>query len=119
MFDISECSAKWKGLAVGPAGEIVAADFLDATDSIIAILDALGSGLAMVKSDMTGNAGHIRKHVAAAPPGVTLQALVQKDIQAGVAGKDGTAAMSLLWLKRYAARPSPTRARDRGGGTRG
>jgi hypothetical protein len=68
----------------------------------------------MVKSDMTGNASHIRKHVAAAPPGVTLQALVLKDVQAGVAGKDGTAAMSLLWLKRYGCHRGQPVRRARG-----
>jgi hypothetical protein len=101
-FDINVCAAKWKGLKPNDAGEIVADEFLDACDSIISILDALGTGLSMVKSDMTGNVGHIRKNAAAFGPGVTLQAMVKKDIEGKVASKDGTTAMSLLWLKRCA-----------------
>jgi len=99
-FDIKACVTKWQSLPMQESGDVPTAEFLDACDSIISIFDCLGSGLAMVKSDMGGNVAHIRRNMAAFPPGVTLQAMVQKDIADGVTGKDGTTAMSLLWLKR-------------------
>ncbi|KAG8459119.1 hypothetical protein KFE25_002526 [Diacronema lutheri] len=99
-FDVNVCAAKWKELKVGEHGDIAVEEFLDACDSIISILDAMGSGLGMVKSDMTGNVGHIRRNAAKFGPGVTLQAMVKKDIEDKVEGKDGSTALSLLWLKR-------------------
>jgi len=101
-FDVNVCAAKWKELKVGEHGDIAVEEFLDACDSIISILDAMGSGLGMVKSDMTGNVGHIRRNAAKFGPGVTLQAMVKKDIEDKVEGKDGSTALSLLWLKRCA-----------------
>mmetsp|Transcript_44821 Transcript_44821/g.111080 ORF Transcript_44821/g.111080 Transcript_44821/m.111080 type:complete len:201 (-) Transcript_44821:271-873(-) len=99
-FDIHVCAAKWQGLNLDEKGDMVAEEFLSACDSIISILDVMGSGLGMVKSDMTGNSGHIRRNLAKFGPGVTLQAMVAKDIENKVATKDGTTATSLLWLKR-------------------
>lgn len=99
-FDINVCAAKWKGLKISEQGDMAAEELLEACESIISILDAMGSGLGIVKSDMTGNVAHIRRNMAKFGPGVMLQAMVKKDIEDKVASKDGTTAMSLLWLKR-------------------
>lgn len=107
-FDTANCLAKWEAVKVGEKGSIPAAEFLDACDAIISIFDCLGSGLGMVKKDMVGNVTHIRNNMANFPPDVTLDAMVQKDIEAKVTHKDGTTAMSLLWLKRYAPQRQPS-----------
>lgn len=101
-FDINLCAAKWKALTVNEQGDMAAEELLDACDSIISIFDAMGSGLAIVKSDMSGNVAHMRRNVATFGPGVSLQVMVQKDVEDKVTDKDGTTAMSLLWLTRYA-----------------
>lgn len=80
---------------------MVPVQFLEACESIISIFDCLGSGLGVVKSDMLGNVTHIRRNLAGFPPEATLFAMVQKDVDGKVHEKDGSTALSLLWLKRY------------------
>jgi len=100
QFDLSGCVGKWLEVTITESGDIKAKEFLDACEKLTTIFDCLGSGLGMVKGDMTGNINHIRNNMASFPPDVTLREMVAKDIADRVTGKDGTTAMSLLWLKR-------------------
>ena len=65
--------------------------------------DALGStAFAPVKSDIAGNIKKIRGWHAKDEQGTaTLQALVQKEMDAGTTKASGSATDALLWLKRY------------------
>lgn len=73
-------------------------DFLEATESLVTIFDALGSvAFSPVKSDMLGNVKKIRERFLAAPTeSETVQDLVRNEIKT----KKHVAAEGLLWLTR-------------------
>lgn len=76
--------------------QIDAFGFLEATESLVVILESLGSAFGPVKSDILGNVKTVRTQLNASPECKTLQALIQKEINA----KQNIAKEALLWLKR-------------------
>ncbi|EGD80436.1 hypothetical protein PTSG_11081 [Salpingoeca rosetta] len=76
--------------------------FVDSAEEILPIFDALGStAFAPVKSDISGNIKKLRGwHAKDTENTQTLQALVQKEIDAGTTKASGSATDALLWLKR-------------------
>jgi len=79
-------------------GEIATGEFLEASESVVALFDLLGStAFAPVQKDMTGNIKKIRDRETADPDNSkTLQSLVKSEL----AEKKHTATEGLLWLNR-------------------
>jgi len=81
---------------------ILAESFLNACSEIVPFFDLLGStAFAPVKSDINGNIGKLRSRL---DPGncseITLQDIVQKEIDAKTTTVKNSATDALLWLKR-------------------
>jgi hypothetical protein len=105
---LEEVSAKWLECKPAADGGIDPITFLAASSSITKILDLL-TGMGIVKSDMEGNIGKILANLSKAPPGASLQQMVDAEITGGgvkaadaAAGGeyDASTACALTWLKR-------------------
>jgi len=82
--------------------EILAESFLNACSEIVPFFDLLGStAFAPVKSDINGNIGKLRSRLDPAQGSeLTLQGIVQKEIDAKTTTVKNSATDALLWLKR-------------------
>lgn len=83
-------------------GKIVTQTFLDACSEIVPFFDVLGStAFAPVKSDINGNITKLRKKQATNPEKfVTLQDIVNAEIEEKTTKAKNSATDALLWLKR-------------------
>ncbi|XP_057295652.1 glycolipid transfer protein-like [Hydractinia symbiolongicarpus] len=83
-------------------GKIVTQSFLDACSEIVPFFDVLGStAFAPVKSDINGNIAKLRKKLATNPEKfVTLQDIVNSEIEEKSTKAKNSATDALLWLKR-------------------
>jgi hypothetical protein len=99
----TEVTPRFEAVDAGRAadGATPTVPFLDACDALIRIFDALGKAFALVKSDMSGNVGKLRKRHAEDPARfATLEAIAGADIAAGTTASTSSATCALLWLKR-------------------
>lgn len=82
-------------------GEIPTLPWLEACEGPKDLLTGLGSIMQKVWADVGGNIETIQNKYNSNPAQFsTLQLIVYEDIENGVAGNDGSAAMAVLWLKR-------------------
>ena len=105
----SQVCEKWKGLKVaadGKGGQMVAADFADASLAIISVFDLI-SGMGVASGDMKGNANTVAKIAAAAAPGATVNELILAEIDGKdakaigkIVGDGKTISCAVLWLCR-------------------
>jgi len=85
-----------------PEDENIAAQaFLDACSEIVPFFDVLGStAFAPVKSDINGNITKLRTRLDPNNPTLTLQEIINKEIETKSTKAKNSATDALLWLKR-------------------
>mmetsp|Transcript_3618 Transcript_3618/g.8993 ORF Transcript_3618/g.8993 Transcript_3618/m.8993 type:complete len:446 (-) Transcript_3618:66-1403(-) len=87
--------------AADGAHRITAASFLTAAAAVLPFIDRLGSALAIVKSDISGNIDKIRAAYARGGEDcVTLEDIVREEVRAKRTTASDSASDALLWLKR-------------------
>ena len=105
----SQVCEKWKALKVaadGKGGQMVAADFAEASLAIISVFDLI-SGMGVASGDMKGNANTVAKIAAAGAPGATVNELILAEIDGKdakaigkIVGDGKTISCAVLWLCR-------------------
>lgn len=104
VFDVQKVESLWTGVLEemeNSGGKVPARAFCNASTELIAIFDAFGKAFGIVKGDMTGNVEKLKKNIEAfSGSNVSLQELVQSDIDKDILKKDDSSYVALLWLKR-------------------
>jgi len=99
MNVLAEAVLAWQGVTCGSQG-VPAAAFLHAATATAAIFDCLGSMVASVKADVSGNVDKIRKNIRDDLP-LTLEQMVEGELKNNVSPtQEGSTALAVLWLGR-------------------